>query len=143
VTSTAKAVLTSLGLSQDCPLAIVVPDDCFAAAMKGDGSQGSAIHILDEEEESVLVLLGTDLSLAKLHFFENPNDRRLLRFTHGLGAQVIKKLDECRNNLFSYVQQAVCKCLCYCFSISGHHFLPDSLSPFVYNHNSFHSQIYV
>jgi hypothetical protein len=117
VTSTTEAVLTSLGLSQDCPLAIVALDDCFAAAMKGDGSQGSAIHILDEEE-SVSVLSGTDSSWAKVHLFDNPNDRRLLWFTHGLGAWVIKKLNECRNNLSSYVRQAVCECLCYCFSIS-------------------------
>jgi 7-keto-8-aminopelargonate synthetase-like enzyme len=114
--SATEAVLTSLGLSQDCPLAIVVLDDCFAAAMTGDDSQGSAIHILDEEE-SVSVLSGTDSSSAKVHLFDNPNDRRLLWFTHGLGAWVIKKLNECRNNLSSYVWQSSVSA-CYCFSIS-------------------------
>jgi hypothetical protein len=111
VTSTTEAVLTSLGLPQACPLAIVALDDCFAAAMKGDDSQGNAIHILDEEE-SISVLSVSDSSSAKVHLFDNPNDGHLLWFTHGLGAWVIKKLNECRNNLSSYVWQAVCECLC-------------------------------
>jgi hypothetical protein len=112
VTSTTEAVLTSLGLSQDCSLAIVTLDDCFAAATKGDGSQGNAIHIL-EEEESMSILSNTnsaDSLSAKVHLFDNPVDRRLLWFTHGLGAWVIKKLNECRNNLSSYVRAAVCEC---------------------------------
>jgi hypothetical protein len=119
VTSTTEAVLTSLGLSQDCPLAIVALDNCFAAAIKGDGSEGNAIQI-DGGEDSISVLsIGNSASAsstsAKSHLFDNPDDRRLLWFTHGLGAWVIKKMNKCRNNLASYVQTAVCELIYACF----------------------------
>lgn len=69
------------------------------------------------------------VKVPKVHFFDNPSNRRLLCFTHGLDAWVIKKMKECRNNLSFYVCTAVRECVCVSFYNSPHHCSPHILFP--------------